>query len=128
MDMKILFPGGKKVDAVYKGFTIKTDQSKHSGGEETAPQPFDLFLASIGTCTGIYVLYFCQKRNISLENIELVLKKERNEKTKMVEKISIGINLPSEFPDKYKKALIKSAEKCAVTKHMYKSPTITLNI
>ena len=124
--MKILFPGEKKVDAVYKGFTIKTDQSKYSGGEETAPQPFDLFLASIGTCTGIYVVYFCQKRNISLENIEMILKKERNKETKMIEKISIEINLPREFPDKYKKALIKSAEKCAVTKHLYNPPKFNI--
>ena len=126
--MKIVFPGGKRVDAVYKGFTIKTDQSKRTGGEETAPQPFDLFLASIGTCTGIYVVYFCEKRDIPVEDIELVLKKEKNEETKMVEKISIEIKLPPEFPDKYKKALIKSAEKCAVTKHLYDPPKITLTI
>ena len=70
MEMKISFPGDKKVDADYKGFTIKTDQPIREGGGETAPEPFSLFIASIGTCTGLYVLSFCQKRNIPTDNID----------------------------------------------------------
>jgi len=53
MDMEIFFPGGKKVNTIYKGFTIETDQSKDDGSKGSAPAPFDLFLASIGTCTGM---------------------------------------------------------------------------
>ena len=73
MDMEIQFPGGKKVDALYKGFTIKTDQPKNEGGEGSAPEPFSLFLTSIGTCAGIYVLNFCQNRNISLRSRRVFL-------------------------------------------------------
>ncbi|MCK5331318.1 MAG: osmotically inducible protein OsmC, partial [Candidatus Marinimicrobia bacterium] len=62
MDMKITFPGGKKINAEYNGQIIKTDQAVASGGNGSAPEPFDLFLASIGTCAGIYVLGFCQQR------------------------------------------------------------------
>ena len=62
-EMRVTFPGGKKVDAEYKGFVIRTDQPVHQGGEGTAPAPFDLFLASIATCAGIYVLSFCQNRD-----------------------------------------------------------------
>ena len=71
MDMEIVFAGGKKVDAVYKGFTVKTDQSESSGGRGSAPQPFDLFLASIGTCAGIYVLSYCQNHRIDADRIKL---------------------------------------------------------
>lgn len=63
--MEIIFPGGKKVNALYKGFTIETDQSKSDEGEASAPAPFDLFLASIGTCAGIYVIRFFEKRELS---------------------------------------------------------------
>ena len=50
MELTVTFPGGKKVNAEFKGFTIKTDQPQTNGGDGTAPSPFDLFLASIGTC------------------------------------------------------------------------------
>lgn len=122
MDMEIVFPGGKRVDALYKDFTIKTDQSPYSGGEGSHPAPFDLFLASIGTCAGIYVLSFCQQRNIPTEQIKLTLKAERNKHTRMVEKMSIGILLPPEFPEKYKKAITRVAEECSVKKHLFDPP------
>jgi ribosomal protein S12 methylthiotransferase accessory factor len=126
MDMVVNFPGGKKVDAIYKGFTINTDQPEKGGGEGTAPSPFDLFLSSIGTCAGFYVLRFCQERDISTDNINVVLKTERNPETGMFGKISIVINLPEGFPDKYRKAVIAAADHCAVKKHVFNTPAFDI--
>ena len=121
-NIKVSFPGGKKVDAEYGDFVIKTDQPVYQGGEGTAPAPFDLFLASIATCAGYYVLAFCQRRDLSFENISIVLKKERNPETKRIEKIFIHINLPADFPEKYKSAVIKSVNSCSVKIHMQNPP------
>lgn len=118
MEMEIFFPGGKKVDAQYRGFTIQTDQSINNGGEGSAPAPFDLFLVSIGTCAGIYVLSFCQHRSIPTEKIRLIQRMEKNANTKMLEKIIIEIKLPSDFPQKYRDAVVYSAELCAVKKYI----------
>ncbi|RLE11136.1 osmotically inducible protein OsmC [Candidatus Aerophobetes bacterium] len=126
MNMEVAFPGGKRVDAIYKGFTIKTDQSPHSGGDGSHPAPFDLFLASIGTCVGIYVLVFCQQRNIPTRNLKIILKQERNKETHMIEKINIEISLPPEFPEKYKKAVIRAADGCAVKKHLINPPAFNI--
>lgn len=126
MDMVVNFPGGQKVDAIYKGFTIKSDQSERSGGEGTAPAPFDLFLASIGTCAGYYVLAFCQERGIPTDNINVVLKTERNREIGMIGRIIIDINLPEGFPDKYRKAVISAANLCAVKKHVLKAPAFDI--
>ena len=122
MDMMVTLPGGKKVNAAYKGYTIQTDQPEKSGGDGTAPSPFDLFLASIGTCAGFYVLRFCQERDISTDNINVVLKTERNPETGMIGKIVIDINLPDDFPKKYSKAVIAAADHCAVKKHVLNAP------
>jgi ribosomal protein S12 methylthiotransferase accessory factor len=128
MDMKISFPGGKKVDADYKGLTIKTDQSIREGGEGSAPEPFSLFIASIGTCTGVYVLSFCQKRKIPTDNIFLLLRLEKNKDTHMIEKMSIEIQVPEDFPENYKKAIVKTANLCAVKKHLDNPPEIDINV
>lgn len=121
-NIKVYFPGGKKVNAEYGDFVIKTDQPVYQGGEGSAPAPFDLFLASIATCAGYYVLVFCQSRGLSFENISVVLKKEKNPETKRIEKIFIHINLPADFPEKYKSAVIKSVNSCAVKSHMLNPP------
>ena len=126
MEMKICFSGGKKVDADYKGLTIKTDQPKHEGGDESAPEPFSLFIASIGTCTGFYVLSFCQERNIPTDDINLLLKIEENKETHMTKKITIEIQVQVDFPENYKKAIIKAASLCTVKKHLDNPPEIDI--
>lgn len=122
MDMEIRFPGGKRVDALYKGYTITTDQPTRSGGDGSAPAPFDLFMASIGTCAGFYVLAFCQTRAIPTEDVKIVLRTEKDGETRMIRKITIEIRLPPGFPEKYRKAVVRSAKMCTVTKHMLDPP------
>ena len=128
MEMKINFSGGTKVDAEYKGFKIKTDQPVDEGGEETAPEPFSLFLASIGTCTGVYVLSFCERRKIPIDNIKLTLNFEKNPETNLIEHMDINIIVPNDFPANYKNALIKTAGLCTVKKHLEKPPKIDINV
>lgn len=122
MEMIIDFPGGAKVDAHFGEFTVKTDQPPAGGGEDSAPSPFSLFLASIGTCAGIYVLGFCRQRGISTEGIRIVQRMRRNPMTGMTEKIDLEIQVPPDFPEKYTPALIRAAEQCAVKKHIETPP------
>lgn len=111
-----------KVYADYKGHTIVTDQPVKSGGDDTASAPFDLFLASLGTCAGFYVKMFCVQRNIPADGITLDLETEYNTAEHMIGKVIIKINLPVDFPDKYKSAVIAAAESCAVKKHIQRPP------
>ncbi len=120
--MHISFPGGKKVNAEYKGFTIRTDQPENEGGENSAPSPFDLFLSSIGTCAGYYVINFCRERNISYQDIELTLTTERNPEKGLIGKITIELKLPAGFPERYREAVIRAANLCTVKKHLADPP------
>ncbi len=122
MEMEIVFPGGMKVDAEFRGHTIRTDQSVLGGGDGSAPAPFDLFLASLGTCAGVYILAFCRERNLPMENIRVIQRFQRDPNDRMIKKISIEVRLPPDFPEKYKNAIIKSAELCAVKRHLEEPP------
>ena len=115
-EMTVVFPGGKKVNAEYEGFTIETDQSKKGGGDASAPPPFSLFLSSIGTCIGIYVLSFLQTRDIPTENLKLDVRIGRDPESHRLEVFETTIRLPKEFPPKYEKAISRAAELCAVKK------------
>lgn len=122
--MEIVFSGNKKVDAHVNGMVIKTDQSIHAGGEATAPEPFTLFLASMGTCAGIYVKSFCDQRGINPEGIKLVQTWNFNPSTRLIDTIKIDIQLPADFPEKYKEAVINTANLCAVKRHLQNPPNI----
>jgi putative redox protein len=118
MEMIIDFPGGSRVDAHFGNFTVATDQLPVA----SAPSPFEIFLASIGTCAGIYVLGFCQQRQLPTDGIRIVERIDYNPVTRMVDTIGLEIQVPSDFPEKYRDSLIRSAELCAVKKHLEKPP------
>jgi ribosomal protein S12 methylthiotransferase accessory factor len=126
MEMEITFPGGARVDANFGGFTLKTDQPVQGGGQGSAPTPFATFLASIGTCAGIYVLGFCQQRGIPTNGIKIVQRMHSDRMTGLVGQIDLEIQLPPDFPAKYKDAVIRSAEQCAVKKHLEHPPVFNV--
>ena len=120
--MEVTFPGGKKVDATIRGYTVRTDQPERAGGEGSAPTPFNLFLSSLGTCAGIYALGFCESKGILTEGLKLTMDIEKNPETKMISKITMNLSLPEGFPEKYEKAIIRSMNLCAVKQHMFQPP------
>jgi ribosomal protein S12 methylthiotransferase accessory factor len=124
MEMTIDFPGGTRVAARFGGFTIETDLPPNAGGEGSAPSPFETFLASLGTCAGIYVLSFCRQRGIPFEGLRLIQRAEINPVTELAEIISLDIQLPPDFPEEYKAAVIRAAEQCKVKKHFENPPEI----
>jgi putative redox protein len=120
--MEITFDGGKVITAHLNDHIIKTDQSVKSGGQNSAPAPYDLFLASIGTCAGIYVKSFCDQREIPSENIRIIQTVKFDSQTRLPDTIKLEIQLPADFPDKYKTAVINAAELCAVKKTINNPP------
>jgi len=128
MDIDITFPGGKRVDARVGSHVIRTDQPKDAGGDDSAPGPFDLFLASLGTCAGIYVLGFCQARGLSTEGLSLRQHVEVDPATNLPRKVRIDVQLPRSFPSKYRAAVQRAAEGCKVKKTIATAPIVEVSL
>lgn len=126
MEITIDLKAGKKVEALVRGHRVVTDQPKESGGEGAAPAPFDLFLASIATCAGYYVLDFCRARNIPTEGIRLVMRPERDSERRMIARMPIEIQLPADFPERYRAPVVRAADMCSVKKHIQDPPDFEL--
>jgi ribosomal protein S12 methylthiotransferase accessory factor len=122
MEMVIDFPGGAQVDAHFGTYTVETDQPPMGGGEGSAPTPFAVFLSSIGTCAGIYVLGFCKQRGLPLDGIRIIQRAHTDPITRMIGKVDLEIQVPEDFPAKYHASLVRSAELCAVKKHLEHPP------
>ena len=120
--LEVYFPGGKRIDAKIEDFVVHTDQSLANGGEESAPEPLQIFLASIATCAGIYALEFCQAREITSEGMALTMSCEWDEKQQSIEKLHIDLKVPPGFPDRYKKAVARVMDLCSVKKHIVHPP------
>ncbi len=128
MSIEVKFAGNKKVNAEIDGFTVQTDQPVKSGGDNTAPSPFSLFLASLGTCAGIYIKGFCDQRGIDTSNVSISMDYNYDNVQKMIAKFIFNIHVPADFPEQYEMAVIKSAMLCAVKRHLNTSIESDINI
>jgi len=124
--MEITFPGGVRVNAHYGSFDITTDQPEKNGGDNSAPSPFDLFLVSLGTCAGFFALRFCQQRQLSTEGMRLSMASEFNAETKRLDRVEITLTLPEGFPEKYRSAILRATDQCAVKRALVDPPEIAL--
>ncbi|MEO8874022.1 MAG: OsmC family protein [Polyangiaceae bacterium] len=125
-DIEVTFPGGKRVDAKTGDLVVRTDQPVESGGEGSAVGPFDLFLASLATCSGLYVLGFCQARSIPTEGLKIFQHVDLDPTTKLPSRIRLEIQLPPSFPEKYRVAVIRAAEGCKVKKTIAAAPVVEI--
>ncbi|MDW7709839.1 MAG: OsmC family protein [Deferrisomatales bacterium] len=122
MGMEITFPGGVAVSAHFDGFTVTTDQPGDHGGGGAAPTPFELFLASIGTCAGLFALRFCQERKIDTSGLRVTLDAPWDPETKRVARMAIQVRLPPGFPEKYRAAILRAVDQCSVKRHILAPP------
>ena len=127
MHMDVTFPGGLAVQAGFRGFSVLTDQRPEHGGAGSAPEPFSLFLASIGNCAGLYALRFCQQRGIPTEGLALTLDTERDAERDRIATIRLEIHLPEGFPEKYREAIVRAVDQCAVKRHILEPPRFELH-
>lgn len=121
-ELKVVFGENYRIGVEHKGFTIQTDQPVSDGGDNSAPAPFDLFLASLATCAGYYALAFCRERRIPAEGLAVIMTYDRPAGARLIDKITIRVTPPAGFPDKYRDALVKAVDHCTVKAHLDRPP------
>ena len=121
IELKVTLEGNKKVSTHIGDHLIMTDQPEKNGGSNTAPAPYDLFLASIATCAGFYIQSYCDNKNIDSSGIEITLKVRRDAK-KVINGFVTTIHVPEEIPEKLHGVLKKVASQCAVKKTIMNNP------
>ncbi|HRG96131.1 MAG TPA: OsmC family protein [Polyangiaceae bacterium] len=125
-ETRVTFPEGKRVDAAFGAHVVRTDQSPAHGGAGAAPEPFELFLASLATCAGIYALAFCQARGLSTEGLDLMQRATFDPETKRLARVDLVVTLPPGFPEKYRAPIVRSMEGCRVKKTLLDPPVVTV--
>lgn len=127
-EFTLAFPGGKKVEIIYGDHRVMTDQPLENGGEDAAMSPFDLFLGSIISCSGIVALGFMRKRDISTEGLKIRMRQDYDEEANLVRKLFIDVEVPADFPEKYKNALVKALDTCTVKRHLVEVPAFEVTV
>lgn len=127
MEIDVTFPGGRRVDAKVGSFIVRTDQPAAVGGADSAPGPFELFLASIATCAGYYALAFCLGRGLSTEGLGLSLRYEVDA-AGVLSRIVLSLRLPSGFPESHRAPMLRAVGNCKVKRAIAASPDVQIEL
>lgn len=127
-EIEVTFPGNVKVEARIGQFVVATDQPEKSGGDGTAPSPFDLFGCSIATCAGYFAVKFCRSRKIDTEGMKLTMNYDWDDEQKRYPKMTLALKLPAHFPEKYHDAILRAMDLCAVKKHILDAPEFDISL
>ncbi|MBX7097038.1 MAG: OsmC family protein [Myxococcaceae bacterium] len=123
----VTLPGGRRVDVQVGAHVVHTDQPVSNGGDDTAPSPFELFLASLGACAGIFVQGFCAARKLPTEGIRLVETPSYGDDG-VLRTVSLRLELPAEFPERYREPLERVVSQCSVKKAIAAQPEISVEV
>ncbi len=124
-EMTVTFPGGRRVNVSFGDFEIATDQSVENGGDASAPEPFELFMASLASCAGAYIAGFCGRRDLATSELRLTQSWDRDS-TGRLAKVTLHVEVPESFPEKYHDALVRAANQCAVKKVLDDPPEVVV--
>ena len=104
------------------GHQLTTDEPESAGGRNAGPAPYELLLASLGSCTGITLKMYAEHKgwDIGEISVELDLQKNKEGDTHIERRLTSSLPLS----DEQWQGLLKIAGKTPVTKTLLNGATI----
>jgi len=121
-----LLDGAKLETDIGGKFDITCDQPAPFG-EDSAPSPYDVFLASVTACTGYFAQRYCRKWQLPHDGITVELEPSFNTAHALTE-VKLRVRIPASFPQEHIAGLLRNAGACPVKKALESSPVVSLEV
>jgi len=128
MKMEVSHQQGFVFKASCNGHEVLTDQHAKEGGTDKALTPSELFVASLGTCIGVYAARFCQRHNLPTDGLKVLLDWTIVKDPVRIGSIKAELHYPHEIPETEKKGLMRMAEACFVHETITHKPEINIEL
>ncbi len=128
MKLEVNLQEGFLFKAICGGHEVFTDQHAAEGGTDRAMTPAELFIASLGTCIGVYAVRFCKRHNLPTEGMKVFLDWSNAKDPVRIGTIKAEIRYPHDIPETEKKGLLRMAEACFVHETILHKPEIVIEL
>jgi uncharacterized OsmC-like protein len=100
------------------------DTGSPQATDKSVMSPLEIFLASLGSCIGVYTVRYCQNANIDTAGLEIIVSSELGSNRPVrFEKINVRISLGQDIGAR-KRSLLEFVKNCPVHNTLSGKPDI----
>lgn len=103
--------------------TLFADVSKDLGGDDSAPDPHDLYDAALAACKAITVMMYAKRKQLPLDYIDIDIERDASREAQGNYVLNVQLTLIGKLSDEQKAQLAAIADKCPIHKLMTAATT-----
>ena len=130
MDAMAVHPmGGDKYAIDIRGHQVRVDQPLDEGGDDTAPTPTELFVASLGLCVAFYAGRFLDRHGVDRTGLAVdVASRMAEDRPARVGQIVVTVTPPHAMPSERLPAFLAVAKGCTVHHSLAQPPAVDISL
>ncbi len=97
-------------------FAVDVDAA--SGGEDSGPDPHDLYDAALGACKALTVLWYAKRKKIDLQDIAVQVERDNTDERHGTYRLAATLTLAGNLTEAQRAELLAVADKCPVHRLM----------
>lgn len=120
--------GGDRFGIAVRGHTLTVDQPADAGGEDTAPTPTELLVASLASCIAFYARRYLARHGLPTHGLGVDASFEMGAHPARVSAVDVRLHLPAGVPESRRGPLLAVARHCTVHNTLEHAPDIAIEL
>src|SRR5665811_1187586 len=126
--MRVEHRGDDKFDINIRGHLVRVDQPVKDGGQDTAPTPTELFIASLASCVAFYARRYLTRHDLPTEGLAVEATFAMGAKPARVAGIDLRLIVPEGVPADRLDAMLAVATHCTVHNTLASEPDVSITL
>ncbi len=119
---------GDQFAIAVRDHVVTVDQPTADGGDDTAPTPTELFVASLASCVAFYAHRYLVRHSLPSHGLTVSADFAMGARPARVERITLAITLPEGVPEARRDALLAVASHCTVHNTLMSTPEVSIDL
>jgi uncharacterized OsmC-like protein len=127
--MDVRFVAGEAYEVAVRGHRLVVDQPADAGGQDSAPTPTELFVASLATCVAFYAGRYLTRHGYSREGLAVSVGYDMaTDRPARVRGVRLRVHVPDGVPPQRWAALRAVVSHCTVHNSLAVPPSVTIDL
>jgi uncharacterized OsmC-like protein len=125
--IRVVHQGGDRLLMTVRGHEIRSDQPVADGGDDSAPTPTELFLASLAGCVTFYAERFLRRHELATDGLVVTCKYAWVANPTRIGEIDLTVEAPGLPPERLE-AFSRVVGHCTVHNTLRQPPEVRIHV